>query len=135
MATIPEIEARIHALWAKGDARTLEESVELGRLLTALETEMPPGDFYTHVLDVLHIPARAAQQFMQQYRESQGVSVTVLRRQPRWREGIWLGRSESGARGGRAAAGTALWGLETHSVGIREVLSAVWVEQPAVGAW
>jgi len=60
MATIPEIEGRIHALWAKGDARTLEESVELGRLLTALETEMPPGDFYTHVLDVLYIPARAA---------------------------------------------------------------------------
>ena len=47
MATIPEIEARIHALWAKGDARTLDESVELGRLLTALETEMPPGDFLT----------------------------------------------------------------------------------------
>jgi hypothetical protein len=74
MATIPEIEARIHALWAKGDARTLDESVELGRLLTALETEMPPGDFYTHVLDVLHIPARAAQQFMYWYRESQGTS-------------------------------------------------------------
>ena len=37
MATIPEFEARIHALWAKGDAR-------------------------------------AAQQFMQQYRESQGTS-------------------------------------------------------------
>jgi hypothetical protein len=69
MATIPEIEARIHALWAKGDARTLEEAVELGRLLTALEAEMPPGDFYKHVLDVLHIPAPAAQQFMQQYRE------------------------------------------------------------------
>jgi hypothetical protein len=48
--------------------------VELGRLLTALETEMPPGDFYKHVLDVLHMPARAAQQFMQQYRESQGTS-------------------------------------------------------------
>jgi hypothetical protein len=45
MATIPEIEPRIHALWAKGDARTREESVEPGRLLTALETEMPPGDF------------------------------------------------------------------------------------------
>jgi hypothetical protein len=74
MATIPEIEARIHALWAKGDARTLDESVELGQLLTALETEMPPGDFYTHVLEVLHIPARAAQQFMHQYRESQGTS-------------------------------------------------------------
>jgi hypothetical protein len=53
MATIPEVEARIHALWAKGDARTLEESVELGQLLTELETEMPPGDFYKHVLDVL----------------------------------------------------------------------------------
>jgi hypothetical protein len=74
MATIPEIEERIHVLWAKGDARTLDESVELGRLLTALETEMPPGDFYKHVLDVLHIPAPAAQQFMQQYRESQGTS-------------------------------------------------------------
>ncbi len=74
MATIPEIEARIHALWAKGDARTLDESVELGQLLTELETEMPPGDFYTHVLEVLHIPARAAQQFMYQYRESPGTS-------------------------------------------------------------
>jgi hypothetical protein len=74
MATIPEIEARIHALWAKGDARTLDESIELGQLLTALETEMPPGDFYTHVLEVLHMPARAAQQFMHQYRESQGTS-------------------------------------------------------------
>jgi hypothetical protein len=63
MVTIPEIEAR-----------TLDESVELGRLLTALKTEMPPGDFYTHVLDVLHMPARAAQQFMQQYRESQGTA-------------------------------------------------------------
>jgi hypothetical protein len=74
MATIPEIEARIHALWDKGDARTLDESVELGRLLTDLHTEMPPGDFYTHVLDVLHIPAHAAQQFMHQYREAQGAS-------------------------------------------------------------
>jgi hypothetical protein len=72
MATIPEIEARIHALWAKGDARTPDESVELGRLLTALEIEMPPVDFYKHVLDVLHIPARAAQHFMEQYRASQG---------------------------------------------------------------
>jgi hypothetical protein len=74
MATIPESEERIHALWAKGDARTLEGSADLGRVLTALETEMPPGDFYKHVLDVLHIPTRAAQQFMQQYRESQGTS-------------------------------------------------------------
>jgi|RhiMethySRZTD1v2_1073278.scaffolds.fasta_scaffold29751_5 hypothetical protein len=57
MATIPEIEARIHALWAIGDARSPNESVELGQLLTSLETEMPPGDFYTHVLEVLHIPA------------------------------------------------------------------------------
>jgi hypothetical protein len=72
MATIPELEARIHALWAKGDARTPDASVELGRLLTDLETEMPPGDFYTHVLEVLHIPARDAQRLMQQYRESQG---------------------------------------------------------------
>jgi hypothetical protein len=69
MATIPEIEARIHALWTKGDARTPGESVELGRLLTDLETEMPPGDFYTHVLEVLHIPAREAQQFMHHHRE------------------------------------------------------------------
>ena len=60
MATIPEIEARIHALWATGDARTPDESVELGQWLTSLDTEMPPGDFYTHVLEVLHIPARAA---------------------------------------------------------------------------
>jgi hypothetical protein len=69
MATIPEIDARIHALWAKGDARTPEESVALGRLLTDRETEMPPGDFSTHVLEVLHIPAREAQQFMHQPRE------------------------------------------------------------------
>jgi hypothetical protein len=48
--------------------------VELGRLLTDLETEMPPGDFYTHVLEVLHIPARDAQRLMQQYRESQGAA-------------------------------------------------------------
>jgi hypothetical protein len=73
MATIPEIEARIHALWTKGDARTREESVELGRRLAALEAEMPPGDFYKHVLDVLHIPARDAQHFMAQYRAPQGV--------------------------------------------------------------
>jgi hypothetical protein len=46
--------------------------VELGRLLTDLETDMPPGDFYPHVLEVLHIPARDAQRCMQQYRESQG---------------------------------------------------------------
>jgi hypothetical protein len=71
MATIPEIEAHIHALWAKGEARTREESVELGRLLTVLHTEMPPGDFYKHVLEVLHIPARDAQRFMTQYRASQ----------------------------------------------------------------
>jgi hypothetical protein len=69
MATIPEIDARIHALWAKGGARTPDESVELGRWLTALQAEMPPGDFYTHVLEVLHIPAREAQQFMHQHRE------------------------------------------------------------------
>jgi hypothetical protein len=74
MAAIPDIEARIHEPWAKGDARTLDESIELGRLLTALETEMPPGDFYKHVLDILHIPTRAAQRFMQQYREYQGAS-------------------------------------------------------------
>jgi hypothetical protein len=78
MATIPEIEARIHALWAKGDARTPDESVELGRLLTALETEMPPVDFYTHVLEVLHIPARAAQHVMAQYRASQGADSSPM---------------------------------------------------------
>jgi hypothetical protein len=61
MATIPEIEECIHALWTKGDAHTLDESVDLGRLLTEVHTEMPPGDFYTHVLDVLHIHTRAAQ--------------------------------------------------------------------------
>ena len=72
MATIPEIEARIHALWAKGDARALEESEELGQLLTALQTEMPPGDFYRHVSEVLQIPARAAQALMQQARASEG---------------------------------------------------------------
>lgn len=63
MATIPEIEARIHALWGKGDSRTLKESVDLGRLLTELQTEMPPGDFYTHVRDVLYIPASTALPF------------------------------------------------------------------------
>jgi GTP cyclohydrolase II len=61
MATIPEIEAR-----------TREESVELGRLLATLEAEQPLGDFSTHVLEVLHIPARDAQRFMQQSREAQG---------------------------------------------------------------
>jgi hypothetical protein len=71
MATIQEIEERIHTLWDKGDARPLEESLELGRLLTFLQHEMPPGDFYKHVLDVLHIPARAAQHFIQLYREYQ----------------------------------------------------------------
>jgi hypothetical protein len=72
MATIPEMAARIHALWAKGDVRTREESVELGRLLAALEAEWPPGDFYRHILDVLHIPTRAAQDLMQQARASEG---------------------------------------------------------------
>jgi hypothetical protein len=71
MATIPEIEARIHALWTKGDARTLDESLELGQLLTILQTELPPGDFYKHVLEVLHIPSRDAQRLMHQYLESQ----------------------------------------------------------------
>jgi hypothetical protein len=66
MATIPEIEARIHARWTTGEARTREESAELGRLLTAIEAEQPPGDCSTHVLEVLHIPARDAQRFMQQ---------------------------------------------------------------------
>lgn len=73
MATIPEIEARIHARWTKGERRTREEAAELGRLLTALEAEKPPGDFYMHVLEVLHIPARDAQRFMQQVRNAQGV--------------------------------------------------------------
>jgi hypothetical protein len=73
MATIPEMEARIHALWAKGDTRTREESVELGRLLAALETEWSPGDFCRHVLDVLHIPSRAAQDLMAQARASEGM--------------------------------------------------------------
>ena len=45
MATIPELEARIHTLWAKGRARTPEESRQLGQLLTELQAEMPPGDF------------------------------------------------------------------------------------------
>ena len=72
MATIPEIEAQIHALWTKGEARTPEESVALGRLLTTLRTEMPPGDFYRHVQEVLHIPERDAQHFMTQSRTSQG---------------------------------------------------------------
>ena len=72
MAMIPEMEARIYALWAKGEARTPDESVELGRLLTALEVDMPPGDFYTYVLDVLHMPAHDAQRFKEQSRESQG---------------------------------------------------------------
>jgi hypothetical protein len=71
MATIPEIEARIHALWAKGEAHTPDESVELGRLLTALDAEMPPGDFYTHVLEVLHMPTCDAQRFTAQSRTSQ----------------------------------------------------------------
>jgi hypothetical protein len=76
MATIPEIEARIQALWARGDARTPDEAVELGQLLSALGTEMPPGDFYRHVLEVLHIPARDAQYFTAQYRASQGADST-----------------------------------------------------------
>jgi hypothetical protein len=71
MATIPEIETRIYTLWTKGEARTSEEAVALGQLLTALEAEMPPGDFYRHVLEVLHIPARDAQHFMARYRASQ----------------------------------------------------------------
>jgi hypothetical protein len=73
MAIIPEIEARIHALWARGDACTPDESVALSRLLTALEDEMPPGDFYTDVLEVLHIPAHDAQHLMAQYRTAQEV--------------------------------------------------------------
>ena len=36
MATLPEIEARIHTLWSKGEAPTLDVSVDLGRLLTEL---------------------------------------------------------------------------------------------------
>jgi hypothetical protein len=71
MATIPEIEARIHVLWMTGEARTREESVELGRLLTILHAEMPPGDFYRHVHEVLHMPEHEAQHFMAQSRTSQ----------------------------------------------------------------
>jgi hypothetical protein len=52
--------------------------VELGRLLTVLETEMPPVDFNKHVVDVLHIPARAAQHFMEQYRESPGADRSPM---------------------------------------------------------
>jgi hypothetical protein len=78
MATIPEIEGRIHALWVKGDARTPDEPVELGQWLTGLEIEMLPGDFYTHVLEVLHIPAREAQRFMAQYRASQGAESSKV---------------------------------------------------------
>jgi Protein of unknown function (DUF3102) len=72
MATIPDIEARIHALRTKGRARTPGESVELGRLLTELKTQMPAGDFYRHVLEVLRMSARTAQRYMQRYREHQG---------------------------------------------------------------
>jgi hypothetical protein len=50
--------------------------VELGRLLIALESEMPPGDFYKHVLEVLHMPARDAQRFMAQSRAAQGKDNT-----------------------------------------------------------
>jgi hypothetical protein len=63
-------------VWGKGDARTPDESVELGQLLTSLEIDMPPGDFYRHVLEVLHIPARHAQRFMAQYRASQRADST-----------------------------------------------------------
>lgn len=69
MATIPEIEARIHALRTKGRTRTPDESVELGQLLTELKTQMPAGDFYRHVLEVLRMSARTAQRYMQRYRE------------------------------------------------------------------
>jgi hypothetical protein len=78
MATIPEIEARIHTLWAKGHDRSPEESRELGRLLTELRTGMPPGDFYTHVLEVLHISACTAQRYMRQYRTQQGTDIPPL---------------------------------------------------------
>ena len=44
-----DIEERIHALWAKGGARSLDESMELGRLLTDLQPETPPGNFSTHI--------------------------------------------------------------------------------------
>lgn len=71
MATIPEIEARIHVLWAKKDRRTPDESLELGQLLANLQAELPPGDFYQHVLEVLHISASATQNLMDQYRASQ----------------------------------------------------------------
>ncbi len=72
MATIPELEARIHALWTKGETRTPDEAVALGLLLSALAAEMPPGDFATHVREVLRIPADVAQRLVQQSREPQG---------------------------------------------------------------
>ncbi len=71
MATIPAFEERIRALRAKGRARTPEESVELGWLLTELKTQMPPGDFYTHILEVLRIPSRTAQRYMRLFRTHQ----------------------------------------------------------------
>lgn len=43
MATIPAIEERIRALRAKGRARTLEESVELGRCRLNSRRKCPPG--------------------------------------------------------------------------------------------
>jgi Protein of unknown function (DUF3102) len=73
MATIPAIEERIRALRARGRARTQEESVELGHSLTELKTQMPPGDFYTHLLAVLRIPSRTAQRYMRLFRTHQEV--------------------------------------------------------------
>ena len=72
MASIPEIEARIHALWTTGEARSREEAVALGRLLTTLHTEMPPGDCYRHVQEVLHMPEHDAHHCMTQSRTSRG---------------------------------------------------------------
>jgi hypothetical protein len=72
MATIPELEARIHALRTKGRARTTEGSVGPGQRLTERKTHMPAGDFYRHVLEVLRLSARTAQRYTQRYREHPG---------------------------------------------------------------
>jgi hypothetical protein len=93
MATIPAIEERMRAWRAKGCARTPEESVELGRLLTELKTQMPPGDFYTHLLEVLRIPSLTAQRYMRlfvthQEEEAQPARERAGRRLPGWRRGF-----------------------------------------------
>jgi hypothetical protein len=95
----------------KGSAH---EAVELGRRLTALETEQPPGDFSTHVLEVLHMPARAAQRLMAQSRESQGAESV---RHPRGHRGRLTTRVQSDALW--AGACRVLRGMPgTHTAGI-----------------